>query len=66
MLVGCNIGKLEEIVKALKVLSFVVSGNVTPESDVESIFERAVAEFDKLDVLIKLRDNEPGGDNGRS
>jgi NAD(P)-dependent dehydrogenase (short-subunit alcohol dehydrogenase family) len=65
VLVGCNIGKLEGTVKALKVPSFVVSGNVTPESDIESIFERAVAEFGKLDVLIKLRDNEPGGDNGR-
>lgn len=65
MLVGCNIGKLEGTVKALKVPSFAVSGSVIPESDVESIFERAVAEFSKLDVLIKLRDNEPGGDNGR-
>lgn len=52
VLVGCNIGKLEETVKALKVPSFVVSRNVTPESDVKSIFEKAVAEFGKLDVLI--------------
>jgi len=52
VLVGCNIGKLEESVKALKVPSFVVSRNVTPESDVKSIFEKAVAEFGKLDVLI--------------
>lgn len=52
MLVGCNIGKLEETVKALKVPSFVVSINVTPESGVESVFEKAVTEFSKLDVLI--------------
>lgn len=41
MLVGCNIGKLEETAKALKVPSFVVSGNVTPKSDVESMRERS-------------------------
>ena len=52
VLVGRNIGKLEETAKALKVPSLVVSGNVTSESDVESVFEKAVAEFGKLDMLI--------------
>jgi len=52
VLVGRNIGKLEECAKVLKVPSLVVSGNVTSESDVKSIFEKAVADFGKLDVLI--------------
>ena len=51
-LVGRNIGKLEETAKPLKVPSIVVSGNVTSESDIESIFEKAVAEFGELGVLI--------------
>lgn len=52
VLVGRDAKKLEEVASHFKGNTLVAAGDITKEEDVRSIFEKAVAKFGSVDVVV--------------
>lgn len=52
VLVGRHADTLEKTAKSLKTKTLVAPADVTSESDIKEVFEKAMSEFGKVDVLI--------------
>ncbi|KAJ4299847.1 hypothetical protein N0V90_005093 [Kalmusia sp. IMI 367209] len=52
VLVGRDAKKLEDVATELKGNTFIASGDITKEDDVKAIFEKAIAKFGSVDVIV--------------